>query len=65
MFDYKLLESLERIGALKSFEAAAQELNISQSAISQRITHLEQRIGCILVRRGKSLFFNAHGPSPC
>lgn len=61
MFDYKLLESLERIGALKSFEAAAQELNISQSAISQRITNLEQRIGSILVRRGKSLSLTPTG----
>ncbi|OEF30008.1 ArgP/LysG family DNA-binding transcriptional regulator [Vibrio rumoiensis] len=61
MFDYKLLESLERIGALKSFEVAAQELNISQSAISQRITNLEQRVGSILVRRGKSLSLTPTG----
>ncbi|MCF7353523.1 ArgP/LysG family DNA-binding transcriptional regulator [Vibrio sp. CK2-1] len=61
MFDYKLLESLERIAALKSFEAAAQELNISQSAISQRITNLEQRVGAILVQRGKNLTLTPTG----
>ncbi|WP_086981959.1 ArgP/LysG family DNA-binding transcriptional regulator [Vibrio aphrogenes] len=61
MFDYKLLESLERIGALKSFEAASQELNITQSAISQRITNLEQRVGSILVQRGKTLSLTATG----
>ncbi|TVO37991.1 ArgP/LysG family DNA-binding transcriptional regulator [Vibrio algivorus] len=61
MFDYKLLESLERIAALRSFEAAAQELNISQSAISQRITNLEQRVGAILVQRGKNLTLTSTG----
>ncbi|GLT14680.1 ArgP/LysG family DNA-binding transcriptional regulator [Vibrio algivorus] len=61
MFDYKLLESLERIAALRSFEAAAQELNITQSAISQRITNLEQRVGSILVQRGKSLSLTPTG----
>lgn len=61
MFDYKLLESLERVATLKSFEAAAQELNISQSAISQRITNLEQRLGSILIKRGKNLSLTPTG----
>ncbi len=61
MFDYKLLESLERIGALKSFDAAANELNITQSAISQRISSLEQKVGAILVHRGKALSLTETG----
>lgn len=61
MFDYKLLESLERVAALKSFEAAAQELNITQSAVSQRISNLEQRVGAILIQRSKNLTLTPMG----
>ena len=51
--------SLEQLTALQQvvenggFEAAADELHISQSAISQRIKNLESQIGQIVVQRTK------------
>ncbi len=38
---------------LGSFEAAAERLHVTQSAVSQRIKALEQRVGQVLVLRGK------------
>ncbi|MGI2028441.1 ArgP/LysG family DNA-binding transcriptional regulator [Endozoicomonas acroporae] len=55
MFDYRLLEALERVGEFASFERAAQRLGITQSAISQRISTLEHRVGKLLVRRGRPI----------
>jgi LysR family transcriptional regulator (chromosome initiation inhibitor) len=45
MFDYKLLSALAAVIEQAGFERAAQVLNLSQSAISQRIKLLEARIG--------------------
>lgn len=61
MFDYKLLEALERVGYLRSFEKAASELGITQSAISQRISTLEQRMGVLLVKRTKPIELTERG----
>ena len=36
-----------------SFEAAATSLNVTQSAVSQRIKQLEEKVGSILVQRGR------------
>src|SRR6201996_7029244 len=36
-----------------SFDAAAARLHITQSAVSQRIKALEQRVGQVLIVRGK------------
>lgn len=41
MLDYKGIEALYTVQELQSFEAAAQKLHITQSAISQRIKGLE------------------------
>jgi LysR family transcriptional regulator (chromosome initiation inhibitor) len=41
MLDYKGIEALHTVQELQSFEAAAKKLNITQSAISQRIKSLE------------------------
>jgi len=50
-FDYKLLTALSVIIETQNFELAAAKLNISQSAISQRIKLLEENIGQpILIR---------------
>jgi len=35
-----------------SFEAAAKELNVTPSAISQRVKQLEERLGVVLIERG-------------
>lgn len=50
--DYAHLAALSAILRTGSFEAAAQELGVTQSAISQRLKSLEERIGMPLVLRG-------------
>ena len=52
-FDYGLLEALSAVGKERSFEKAAAVLNLTPSAVSQRIKLLETRMGAILVVRGK------------
>ena len=45
-----------------SFKRAASELNITQSAVSQQIKHLEDALGCPLFERlGRSLALTAEG----
>lgn len=51
MFDYKLLEALAWVIHEKGFDKASQKLNITQSAVSQRIKLLEDQAGRILVTR--------------
>jgi LysR family transcriptional regulator (chromosome initiation inhibitor) len=51
MIDYKLVDALVAVLEAGGFEKAAQQLHITQSAISQRIKLLEARIGKpVLVR---------------
>jgi LysR family transcriptional regulator (chromosome initiation inhibitor) len=45
MFDYRALEALTAVIEQGGFERAAKRLNISQSAVSQRIRQLEFRLG--------------------
>ncbi|MFY0681244.1 MAG: LysR family transcriptional regulator ArgP [Thalassovita sp.] len=52
MLDYAQLETLAAVIRCGSFEIAAAQLNVTQSAVSQRIRHLEERVGSPLVRRG-------------
>lgn len=52
MFDYTHLETLREILRRGSFDGAAAALNISQSAVSQRLRALEDRVGQPLVVRG-------------
>jgi len=50
--DYKLLAALAAIIETQSFDLAAEQLFISQSAISQRIKLLEENIGQpVLIRK--------------
>lgn len=51
--DYDALGFLEAVIRTGSFEAAAKSLNVTQSAVSQRIKLLEERVGCVLVVRGR------------
>ncbi|MCH9811191.1 ArgP/LysG family DNA-binding transcriptional regulator, partial [bacterium] len=51
MLDYRGLEALYTVILLNSFEAAAQKLHLSQSAISQRIKNLENQYGHSLLSR--------------
>ena len=41
--DYKWIEALDAVVKQRSFERAAEQLYISQSAVSQRIKQLEVR----------------------
>ncbi|MFK5927138.1 MAG: LysR family transcriptional regulator ArgP [Desulfuromusa sp.] len=51
MIDYKLLEALAMVVHEGGFEKAASILNLTQSAISQRVRLLEERTGKILLSR--------------
>jgi LysR family transcriptional regulator (chromosome initiation inhibitor) len=51
MLDYRALEALSAVIHHQGFDRAAQKLNISQSAVSQRIKLLESRMGQPLILR--------------
>ncbi|MBE1283030.1 MAG: ArgP/LysG family DNA-binding transcriptional regulator [Rhodobacteraceae bacterium] len=51
-FDPHHLSALSAVLRLGSFEAAAQSLSVTPSAISQRIKALEDKVGASLVQRG-------------
>ena len=52
-FDYDALNVLAAVVRSGSFEAAAKSMNVTQSAVSQRIKQLEEKFGAILVLRGR------------
>ena len=52
MFDPAQLSALAAVHRRGSFDLAAAELGVSQSAISQRLRALEDRVGVVLIRRG-------------
>ncbi len=47
----KALQAFEATARLQSFSAAAQELFVSQSAISHQVRLLEEQLGCVLINR--------------
>ncbi|MBD8079527.1 ArgP/LysG family DNA-binding transcriptional regulator [Cellulosimicrobium arenosum] len=47
------LRALEAIAATGTFDAAAKELGVTPSAVSQRMRALESAVGQVLVRRGR------------
>ena len=52
MIDYRLLQALVEVIQQGGFERAAQQLHLTQSAISQRIAQLERQLGQpVLLRR--------------
>lgn len=51
---YTALRSFEAVARLRSFSRAADELGITQSAVSQHVKALEEWTSCQLVRRGKT-----------
>jgi LysR family transcriptional regulator, chromosome initiation inhibitor len=53
MFIDPQLQALATVHRRGSFEAAAAILGLTPSAISQRIKALEDRVGCLLIRRGQ------------
>lgn len=60
-FDYPLLEALAAVVREGTFEAAARALNITQSAVSQRVKLLEEKSGAILIVRGRPCVATEYG----
>jgi LysR family transcriptional regulator (chromosome initiation inhibitor) len=52
MLDYASLAAVAAVVQEGSFERAARALNVTPSAISQRVKSLEERIGRVLIARG-------------
>jgi LysR family transcriptional regulator (chromosome initiation inhibitor) len=51
MLDYKLIQALAMVIQAGGFDRAAAALNLTQSAVSQRVRLLEDQIGQILLAR--------------
>jgi len=54
-FDREQLETLAAVVAAGTFDAAAERLSVTPSAVSQRIKALEQRLGRLVVVRSKPI----------
>ena len=52
MLDYNAALAVDMIVRTGSFEKAAKALNVTPSAISQRVKQLEERMGTVLIERG-------------
>jgi LysR family transcriptional regulator, chromosome initiation inhibitor len=52
MLDYASLAAVAAVVREGSFERAARALNVTTSAVSQRVKHLEERLGSVLIIRG-------------
>ncbi|MEM7752265.1 MAG: LysR family transcriptional regulator ArgP [Pseudomonadota bacterium] len=64
-FDYDSLVVLAAVVRTGSFDAAAKSLNVTQSAVSQRIKQLEEKVGSILVQRGRPCVATEDGMLLC
>ncbi len=53
MIDYRLLAALAAVIEERGFERAAQVLHLTQSAVSQRVRQLEERLGQVLLVRSQ------------
>ncbi|WP_262028573.1 LysR family transcriptional regulator ArgP [Microvirga sp. Mcv34] len=65
MLDYSHLSALAAVVRTGSFERAADLLNVTPSAVSQRIKLLEERIGAVLVVRGQPCTATEAGQRLC
>ncbi len=52
MLDYSAARAVAMVVLTGSFEKAARELNVTPSAVSQRVKQLEERLGVVLIERG-------------
>jgi len=59
--DYPALEALSQIAQTGSFDLAARALNVTNGAISQRISGLEDRLGAVLLRRTTPVALTQYG----
>jgi len=60
-FDYPLLDAMAAVVREGTFEAAARALNITQSAVSQRVKLLEEKAGAVLIVRGRPCVATEYG----
>ncbi|HEY1611897.1 MAG TPA: LysR family transcriptional regulator ArgP [Paraburkholderia sp.] len=65
MLDYALLDALAAVVRHGSFDRAAAALNVTPSAVSQRVKLLEERVGTVLVKREKPCVATASGALLC
>lgn len=65
MLDYALLDALAAVVRHGSFARAARALNITSSAVSQRVKLLEERVGSVLVTRAQPCVATASGALLC
>lgn len=65
MLDYTSLSAVATVVREGSFERAARALNVTPSAISQRVKQLEERLGGVLIVRGQPCTATPLGRSIC
>ncbi|HYD39338.1 MAG TPA: LysR family transcriptional regulator ArgP [Anaeromyxobacter sp.] len=65
MLDYTLLETLAAVDREGSVEGAARSLHVTPSAVSQRLKLLEERVGTVLVVRGRPCVATPAGQQLC
>lgn len=61
MLDLKRLLALKEVARLQSFSAAASELSLTQSAVSQQVAALEKQLGVALLDRGPPIVLTTPG----
>ncbi|MBX5144132.1 LysR family transcriptional regulator ArgP [Rhizobium lentis] len=65
MLDYPALRAVATVVQTGSFERAATVLNVTPSAVSQRVKQLEERLGVILIVRGTPCMASEKGEWLC
>ena len=65
MIDYSAARAVALIVQTGSFERAAAALNVTPSAISQRVRQIEERLGAVLIERGSPCTATENGAWLC
>lgn len=65
MIDYGSARAVAMVVQTGSFERAAKALNVTPSAISQRVRQLEERLGVVLIERGTPCIATERGAWLC
>lgn len=65
MIDYAALRAVAAVAQAGSFEKAARLLNVTPSAVSQRVKNLEERLGVALIERGTPCVATEKGEHLC
>lgn len=65
MIDYPAARAVAMVVQTGSFERAAKALNVTPSAVSQRVKQLEERLGAVLVQRGNPCTATERGEWLC